>query len=83
MTKCLCQTTMHHNIKKKKIEGHENFRQLTLTAELIGVMMEITKEIKKGSLMIINDLTKSSGTKSRFSSNKTIQFFHPDIARKI
>ena len=46
---------MHHNIKKKKIEGHENFRQLTLTAELIGVMMEITKEIKKGSLIIIND----------------------------
>ena len=53
----------HESIKMKKVTGYANFGQVTLTAKLIGVMMEITKEINKGSVIIINDLTRLSPIK--------------------
>lgn len=43
-----------HSIKMKKFKVHGNMRQVTLTAKLIGVMMEIKKKINKGSVIIIN-----------------------------
>ena len=69
----------HESIKMKKVKGHANFGQVTLTAKLIGVMMEITKEINKGSVIIINDLTRLSPIKkytafSTFYTSKTVSY---------